>query len=51
MMAATKTMEPIYLPEVENNPQPSAYADLIKAAQANGSEYWQIWHLLGFGRR
>jgi uncharacterized peroxidase-related enzyme len=48
MMAVTKPMEPIYLRDVENNPQPSAYADLIKAAQANGSEYWQIWHLLAF---
>jgi uncharacterized peroxidase-related enzyme len=33
---------------VENNPQPSAYADLIKAAQASGPEYWQIWHLFAF---
>src|SRR6202035_4418164 len=47
-MAVANTMEAMYLPGVENNPQPSAYAELIKAAQANGPEYWQIWHLLAF---
>ena len=49
-IASTK-MEPIYLPDVENNPQPSPYLDLINAAKANadsGQEYWQIWHLLAF---
>jgi uncharacterized peroxidase-related enzyme len=47
---APTTMEPIYLPGVENNPQPSPYLDLINAAKANGdgTEYWQIWHLLAF---
>jgi uncharacterized peroxidase-related enzyme len=48
---ASKTMEPIYLPGVENNPQPSPYLDLINAAKANpeaAQEYWQIWHLLAF---
>jgi len=48
---ASATMEPIYLPGVENNPQPSPYLDLINAAKANpegGQEYWQIWHLLAF---
>lgn len=47
-MTVAKSMVPIYLPGVENNPQPSPYAELIKAAQANGSEYWQIWHLFAF---
>jgi uncharacterized peroxidase-related enzyme len=50
-MTTATTMEPIYLPGVENNPQPSPYLDLINAAKANaepGSEYWQIWHLLAF---
>jgi uncharacterized peroxidase-related enzyme len=45
------TMEPIYLPGVENNPQPSAYLDLINAVKSDpgfGGEYWQIWHLLAF---
>jgi uncharacterized peroxidase-related enzyme len=47
-MTVAKSMEPLYLAGVENNPQPSPYAELIKAAQANGSEYWQIWHLFAF---
>ena len=47
-MTVAKSMEPIYLAGVENNPQPSAYAELIRAAQASGSEYWQIWHLFAF---
>jgi len=47
-MTVATTMEPIYLPDVQNNPQPSPYADLIATAQANGPEYWQIWHLLAF---
>ena len=37
--------EPIYLPDVENNPQPSHYADMIQKMQNSGGEYWQIWHL------
>jgi uncharacterized peroxidase-related enzyme len=48
---ASTGMEPIYLPDVENNPQPSPYFDLIKAVKASpegGQEYWQIWHLLAF---
>lgn len=47
-MTVASTMEPIYLPGVERNPQPSPYLDLINAAKANGSEYWQIWHLFAF---
>jgi uncharacterized peroxidase-related enzyme len=38
----------MYLPEVEANPQPSPYADLIHMTQAAGREYWQIWHLFAF---
>jgi uncharacterized peroxidase-related enzyme len=41
-------MEPMFLPEVEDNPQPSPYRDLIEAAKNNGNEYWQIWNLLAF---
>jgi uncharacterized peroxidase-related enzyme len=41
-------MKPLYLPEVENHPEPSPYLDLIRSAQANGLEYWQIWHLFAF---
>lgn len=40
--------EPMYLPEVEANPQPSPYADLIHATKLAGREYWQIWHLFAF---
>jgi hypothetical protein len=39
---------PIYLPQVEANPQPSPYADLISVTKAAGREYWQIWHLFAF---
>src|SRR4029077_16435307 len=43
--------EPIYLPDVENNPQPSHYADMIQKMQNSGGEYWQIWHLFASARR
>lgn len=39
---------PTYLPEVESNPQPSPYADLINVTKAAGREYWQIWNLFAF---
>jgi len=39
---------PTYLPEVEANPQPSPYADLIKVTKAAGREVWQIWNLFAF---
>lgn len=38
----------MYLRDVEANPQPSPYADLIHATKAAGREYWQIWHLFAF---
>ena len=41
-------MKPMFLPEVEANPQPSALADLIRIAQGRGAEYPQIWHLFAF---
>ena len=47
-MTVANAMAPMYLPDVENNPQPSAYADLIQSSKTNGPEYWQIWHLLAF---
>jgi len=40
--------EPIYLPDVENNPQPSHYADMIQKMRNSGGEYWQIWHLFAY---
>jgi hypothetical protein len=33
------TQEPMFLPEVEKNPKPSPYRDLIEAAQASGGDY------------
>jgi hypothetical protein len=38
-----KMQEPIFLPDVEQNPKPSPYRDLIEAAQSTGGDYWQIW--------
>lgn len=39
---------PMWLPDVEANPQPSPYADLIRMAKSAGKEHWQIWHLFAF---
>lgn len=41
-------MKPMFLPEVENNPKPSPYADLIRAYQQRGAEYPQIWHMFAY---
>ena len=41
-------MEPMFLPGVEQNPQPSAWADSIRMMQQAGAEYPQIWHLFAF---
>ena len=41
-------MEPMFLPGVENNPQPSPYTDALRMMQAAGPEYPQIWHLFAF---
>ncbi len=43
-----KKMEPMFLPGVEENPQPGAWADAIRTMQAAGAEYPQIWHLFAF---
>lgn len=40
--------EPSYLPDVENNPQPSRYLDLIRTSQSNGRETWNLWYLFAF---
>lgn len=40
--------KPMFLPEVEANPQPSAYANAIAMMQRNGQEYPQIWHLFAY---
>jgi alkylhydroperoxidase family enzyme len=41
-------MEPMFLPEVENDPKPGAWADNIRAMQLAGKEYPQIWHLFAY---
>jgi hypothetical protein len=41
-------MEPMFLPGVENNPEPGPYRDFIEMAKGAGSEYSQIWHLFAF---
>ncbi len=41
-------MEPLFLPEVENNPQPGPHADNIELVKAAASEYPQIWYLFAF---
>jgi hypothetical protein len=41
-------MEPMFLPGVEENPQPGPYCDLIQVMKAKGAEYPQIWHMFAF---
>jgi uncharacterized peroxidase-related enzyme len=40
--------EPIYLRDVENNPQPSRYPNLTQTFQNTGRETWNIWYLFAF---
>jgi hypothetical protein len=42
------TMKPMFLPDIENNPQPSPYRTLIEQMQTQGVEYPQIWHLFAY---
>ena len=41
-------MEPMFLPGVEQSPQPGPYRDLIGMMRAKGAEYPQIWHMFAF---
>ena len=41
-------MKPMFLPDVEQNPQPGPYRDAIQMVQAAAAEYPQIWHLFAF---
>lgn len=41
-------MKPMFLPGVEQDPQPSPVTDLIRMAQSAGTEYPQIWHLFAY---
>jgi hypothetical protein len=47
-MKPTQTMQAMFLPEVEGNPQPSPTTDLIRVAQSAGTEYPKIWHLFAY---
>jgi alkylhydroperoxidase family enzyme len=41
-------MAPMFLPGVEQNPQPGAYAEMIRGMQQAGAEYSQIWSMFAF---
>ena len=41
-------MTPMFLPDIEANPQPGPYRSLIEQMQAMGAEYPQIWHLFAY---
>jgi hypothetical protein len=41
-------MDPMFLPEVEQNPKESPYRTLIEQMQNQDSEYPQIWHLFAY---
>lgn len=41
-------MQPMFLPDVENNPQSGSRADGIRVMRIAGKEYPQIWHLFAF---
>lgn len=45
---SSAALEPMFLPDVEANPQPSGYLNLIERARAQGQENWQIWNLFAF---
>jgi hypothetical protein len=38
----------MFLPEVEQNPKPGPYRDLIVRMQDAGAEYPKIWHLFAY---
>ena len=41
-------MERMFLPDVEKNCKPNPYLDAIRAMQAAGPEYPQIWHMFAY---
>ncbi|MCZ2150564.1 MAG: peroxidase [Bryobacterales bacterium] len=41
-------MDPMFLPDVENDPKPGPYFDNLQAMQRLGKEYPQIWHLFAY---
>lgn len=40
--------KPMYLPDIQNNPKPGRYLDLIRAHKNDGTETWNIWYLFAF---
>jgi alkylhydroperoxidase family enzyme len=48
MRLETKSMEPMFLPAVEQNSAPGPYRALIEQMQKHGMDYPQIWHLFAF---
>ncbi len=42
------SMQPMFLPGVEENPAPGPFATNIRAMQNQGKEYPQIWHMFAF---
>ncbi len=47
-MKNLENREPMFLPGVEQNPEPGPYRDLIERCRAEGQEYPQIWHLFAY---
>jgi hypothetical protein len=41
-------MEPMFLPEVEQNPKPGPWRDAIAQLGSVSAEYPQIWHLFAY---
>ena len=41
-------MKPMFLADVEQNPRPGPFRNLIQASQATGAEYPQIWHMFAY---
>jgi alkylhydroperoxidase family enzyme len=42
-------VEPMFLPDVEQNPKPGGWSDAIAGVQSAGlAEYPQIWHLFAY---
>jgi hypothetical protein len=41
-------MDPMFLPDVENNSKPGPWSSNIEALKSAGREYPQIWHLFAF---
>ena len=48
MSGAMRSPASLYLPDVEANPKPGIYRDLIAAARDRGVEYGRIWNLFAF---